>query len=74
MTRTIHFPDGAVFVRLNAMALVGMSDRSPAMNDEERADAAALVTQACAEVLPRSADGGALTFEIGANLATAVND
>jgi hypothetical protein len=36
LSRLIGFDDGAVFVRLNAMALVGMSAASKDMGDEDR--------------------------------------
>jgi ubiquinone/menaquinone biosynthesis C-methylase UbiE len=67
----IRFADGAVFVRLNAMALVGMSARSKEMGEEERARTVAAIVQESEEVLRPHADGGGLTYELRSNVATA---
>ena len=36
----VQFADGALFARLNAMAVIGMSDKGKAMSEAERADLA----------------------------------
>lgn len=71
MWRRMRFTDGAVFVHMNAMAIVGMSAASAAMSEEERARAAAAIASDSAEVLASCTDGEGLAFEIGANVATA---
>jgi ubiquinone/menaquinone biosynthesis C-methylase UbiE len=72
MTRTIRFDDGPRFVRLNAMALVGMSQAARVMTDAERARVVDAIVVESAPVTPRYAEGTALAFDIGANVATAV--
>lgn len=71
VSRTIRFDDGAVFVRLNAMALVGMSAGSKEMGDEDRQRiVAAIVRDSADMVLPHTDDEG-FAFELSANVATA---
>jgi ubiquinone/menaquinone biosynthesis C-methylase UbiE len=71
VTRTIRFADPAPFVRLNTMALVGMSPASSTMNDEERAGLVDLLVDECADVVQQYADADGLSFELGANVAAA---
>jgi ubiquinone/menaquinone biosynthesis C-methylase UbiE len=71
LSRTIRFDDPSVFVRMNAMALVGMSTASSGMSDEERARVTDAIIQDSAEVQASYTDGRGLAFEIGANLASA---
>jgi ubiquinone/menaquinone biosynthesis C-methylase UbiE len=71
MSRTTRLPDAAVFVRMNAMAIVGMSAASAAMGDEERARVVGVIANESAKVLPRYAVGEGLAFEMSTNMATA---
>jgi len=71
MTRTIRFDNGGLFVRMNTMALVGMSQAARAMSDQERARIADAIVLESADVASRYADGRQLAFSIGANVATA---
>ena len=71
MSRTIRFADGPVFVRMNAMALVGMSVGAKAMSDQERAAMVAAIAKDSLNVLPSYTEGGELAFEIRTNVATA---
>jgi len=71
MARTIRFGDAAVFVRLNTMALVGMSAASSTMSDEERGRLTDVIALESAEVLPAYTDAQGLAFEMVANVATA---
>jgi len=71
LSRTIRFEDGAVFVRLNALALVGMSAVSKEMSDEERGRIVSAITRDSAEaMLPYTGETG-LAFELSTNVATA---
>jgi ubiquinone/menaquinone biosynthesis C-methylase UbiE len=72
MSRRIHLDDWSMFVRLNAMALVGMSAAGKEMGDEERARSVATIATESAGVLPSFTKGQDLVFDIGANVATAV--
>jgi SAM-dependent methyltransferase len=71
MSRTIRFADGAPFVRLNAMALVGMSAAGKTMGNEERRRVVETIVSESAPVLQRNADGPGVAFELSTNLATA---
>ncbi len=69
-SRTIRFDDGAIFARLNAMALVGMSAARNMPEDEKGRMIDAIVSDS-AGVLRSYAEGSGLAFEIGTNFATA---
>jgi ubiquinone/menaquinone biosynthesis C-methylase UbiE len=70
MSRTIRFAEPETFVRLNAMALVGMSGASAAMSPEQRAQMAHTIATDSASVLPPYVDSGGLAFDISTNVAT----
>ncbi len=71
VSRPVHFADPAVFARMNAMALVGMSSASKTMNDEERVRAATAIATESAKTLEAFVDGEGVTFAISSNVATA---
>jgi ubiquinone/menaquinone biosynthesis C-methylase UbiE len=68
-SRTTRFEDGSVFIRLNTMALVGMSSRAKGMADEEKARVAEAIVADCAPVAARYATGTAIEFRNATNLA-----
>jgi ubiquinone/menaquinone biosynthesis C-methylase UbiE len=70
-TCTIRFEDGPVFVRLNAMALIGMSEASKTMSDDERPAVMAAIVSDSAEAVGPLLDGSALAYELSANVVTA---
>jgi ubiquinone/menaquinone biosynthesis C-methylase UbiE len=69
VTRTLRFDDGATFVRMNTMALVGMSAEAKAMTEEARAATVAAIVRDSADVLASFADGAAAVFDISSNVA-----
>jgi ubiquinone/menaquinone biosynthesis C-methylase UbiE len=69
--RTIRFTEGTVFARLNAMAIVGMSEGGKGIGDEERSRVAEQIVADSEGVLRRYADGAGLAFTLAANVATA---
>jgi len=69
--RTVRFRDGSVFLRLNAMALVGMSAGSKGMDEEERQRMAAAIAREGGDAAGPYTDQNGLAFELSANLATA---
>ncbi len=71
LSRIIRFRDGSVFVRLNAMALLGMSAASREMSDEERGRILAAVTRDSAEVAQPYTDETGLAFQLRTSVATA---
>jgi ubiquinone/menaquinone biosynthesis C-methylase UbiE len=71
ISRTIRFDDGAPFLRMNAMALVGMSAGGKTMTDADRERVLETIIGDSAPVLRRYSDGPALAFELSTNLLTA---
>jgi ubiquinone/menaquinone biosynthesis C-methylase UbiE len=71
MTRRIRFEDGEPFLRLNAMALVGMSASGKAMDAEERNRVAEAIVGDSKPLLARYLDAGGIAFDTKANIATA---
>jgi len=71
LSRTIRFQDGAVFVRLNAMALVGMSAASKDMADAERERVLMAIVRDSAGVLEAHTDESGFAYQLSTNLATA---
>ena len=71
VSRTIRFEDGAPFLRLNAMALVGMSAAARTMSDEERNRAVETIVSESEPVQRRYTDEDGLAFELSTNLASA---
>ncbi|RJT23899.1 methyltransferase domain-containing protein [Mesorhizobium waimense] len=71
VSRTIRFEDDAPFLRLNAMALVGMSAAGKAMGDHERKRVVEDIVSESAPVLQPYTDGSGIAFEVSTNLATA---
>lgn len=71
VTQRIRFADGDTFVRLNAMALAGMSAASKELGEEERLRVAdAIVSDSTGTTRPFT-DAAGLTFELAATVATA---
>lgn len=70
-TQTLCFGNGADFVRLNTMALVGMAAASKDMSDDERAKVMEAIANDSAEVVRSNTDYRGFTYEIGTNVVTA---
>jgi ubiquinone/menaquinone biosynthesis C-methylase UbiE len=71
VSRIIRFDADAPFVRLNAMALVGMSAAGKHMGAAERQHAVAAIMRDSEPVLQAYSDGSGFAFELSTNLATA---
>ncbi|BCH27281.1 class I SAM-dependent methyltransferase [Mesorhizobium sp. L-8-3] len=71
ISRTIRFDDGAPLLRLNTMALVGMSPAGNEMSDRERKRVVEKIVGESKPVLRSYADGSGLAFELRSNVATA---
>jgi ubiquinone/menaquinone biosynthesis C-methylase UbiE len=69
VSNTVRFADGSVFVRLNAMALVGMSQAGKTVNDDERQRLVQAIMQDSEDVRRQYTDGDGLAFEIRSNIA-----
>jgi len=70
VARMVRFADGAVFIRLNAMALVGMSAAAKDLNEEARQSAAASIARNSAPLLKAHSDPRGLAFELTTVITT----
>lgn len=69
VSRTIRFPDGTVFLRLNTMALVGMGGPKE-IDDGERQRLIDEIMADSAEVMAEYTDEAGLAFELSTNVVT----
>jgi SAM-dependent methyltransferase len=69
-SRTIRFHDGAVFARLNAMALVSMS-AAGTLDEEERRHLVAAILRESAELVRMNTDDAGFAYELGTNVVLA---
>lgn len=70
-SHTVRFLDGTVFVRLNATALIGMSEAGKRMGDDERCRVVAAITRDSADVVRQQTDEEGFALKIRANVTTA---
>ena len=70
-SRTLRFTDGTVFLRLNAMALVGRSAASASLDDEAPQRLVATITADSADLVRRHPDEAGFAYEIGTNVVLA---
>ena len=71
-SRTIRFQDGNVFIRLNALALVGMSAASREMGDQEKERIVAAIVHDSADAVRPHTEAAGFAFELSTNVATAM--
>lgn len=69
--REICFQDGGLFVRLNALALLGMAESSSTMTDQERDRAIDAIAADSTEVVRTNTDHRGFVYEIGTTIVTA---
>jgi ubiquinone/menaquinone biosynthesis C-methylase UbiE len=67
----VRFEDGAMFARLNAMAVIGMSEKGKALTDVERGALAGRIAVESQAVVERHTKDGAFVLTLAANVATA---
>jgi hypothetical protein len=63
--------DPAMLARLNAMAVIGMSEAGKSMSEAQRGETASAIVEASRGVFAKHLHGGALAFQTSANIATA---
>jgi ubiquinone/menaquinone biosynthesis C-methylase UbiE len=71
LSRIIRFADGAPLLRMNTMALVGMSAAGKAMDDQQRKRVVDDIVGESRPVVELYADRSGIAFELSTNLATA---
>jgi len=71
VSRTIRIGDGTVFLKLNAMAIVGMSATGKAMSQEQRTQVTAAITNESVDATQPYLDGTELVFDLLSTIACA---
>jgi len=72
LSHDVTFADGALFARLNAMAVVGMSEKGKGLNEAARAEVAGQIAVDSQAVIDRHTKNGAFVFPLSTNIAVAV--
>jgi ubiquinone/menaquinone biosynthesis C-methylase UbiE len=70
-THGVEFTDGALFARLNAMAVIGMSDKGKAMNDAERSELAGRIVDDSKDTIAGATRDGTFVIRLTSLIATA---
>jgi len=71
VSQTIRFRNPSSFIRLNAMALVGMSAAAKSLSDDERGRKVAAIVEESGEAAKSYIDDTGLNFELATNMVTA---
>jgi ubiquinone/menaquinone biosynthesis C-methylase UbiE len=71
VTHDVQFAEGALFARLNAMAVIGMSDKGKPMSEAERGELADLVAAESEDVVAKATKDGLFTLPLSTNIAIA---
>jgi len=67
----VQFADGALFARLNAMAVIGMSDKGKAMSEAERGELAGRIAAETGDVIARATKNGKFVLPLATNIGIA---
>jgi len=70
-THDVQFQDGALFARLNAMAVIGMSEKGKPMSEAERGELAGRIAAESGEAISKATRNGIFTLPLATNIATA---
>lgn len=70
ISRDVRFADGPLFARLNAMAVIGMSEKGKALSEVERSELAGRIAADSRDVIERSMSSGEWVFPLSTNVAT----
>jgi ubiquinone/menaquinone biosynthesis C-methylase UbiE len=68
----VQFADGALFARLNAMAVIGMSEKGKAMSESERGELAGRIAGESQDVIAKATKNGVFVLPLTTNIATAL--
>jgi ubiquinone/menaquinone biosynthesis C-methylase UbiE len=67
----VQFGDGALVARLNAMAVIGMSEKGKALNEAQRGELAGRIAAESQDVIAKATKNGTFVLPLSANIATA---
>jgi ubiquinone/menaquinone biosynthesis C-methylase UbiE len=70
-THEVQFADGALFARLNAMAVIGMSNSAKAMSEAQRGELAGRIAAESQDVIASATKNGVFVLPLTTNIATA---
>jgi hypothetical protein len=70
-THDVLFPDGVLFARVNAMAVMGMTDKGKAMGDAERGELAGRIAAESQDAVARATKNGMFVLPLATNVAIA---
>jgi hypothetical protein len=71
VTHDVQFADGALFARLNAMAVIGMSEKGKSMNEAQRGELAGRIAAESQDVIAKATKNGTFVLPLSTNIATA---
>lgn len=71
LAHDVQFADGALFARLNAMAVVGMSEKGKPMSEAERGELAGRIAAESGDVIARATRNGVFVVPLTSTIATA---
>jgi ubiquinone/menaquinone biosynthesis C-methylase UbiE len=71
LAHDVQFADGALFARLNAMAVIGMSEKGKAMSEAERGELAGRIAAESQDVIANATKNGMFVLPLTTNIATA---
>jgi SAM-dependent methyltransferase len=71
VTLDVLFPDGALFARLNAMAVMGMTDKGKAMGEAERGELAGRIAAESQDAVARATQNGMFVLPLATTVANA---
>jgi ubiquinone/menaquinone biosynthesis C-methylase UbiE len=71
LAHDVQFADGALFARLNAMAVIGMSEKGKAMSEAERGELAGRIAAESGDVIARATRNGMFVVPLTSTIATA---
>ena len=66
----VQFPDGALFVRLNAMAAIGMSEKGKALGEAERGELAGRIAAESQDLISAATTNGMFVIPLATLIAT----
>lgn len=71
LAHDVKFADGPLFARLNAMAVIGMSEKGKGLNETARGELAGQIAVDSQAVIDRYTTSGTFVFPLSTNIALA---
>lgn len=71
LAHDVQFADGALFARLNAMAVIGMSEKGKTMSEAERGELAGRIAADSGHAIAKATKNGMFVLPLTTNIATA---